>query len=173
MTGILNHIHSLERFIERGGARVVRAALPQWVHGRACRDLITVRGGLSPDEELPTLVHEITHWLVHRDARSGIECTVYEYEAEAVEALVMSQLGLSGPGPGVGEIAGEGPTDGLLSASIARVVFASRRIFGALGLAAAARALEPQTAIHVEAAAGEEIVLEYEHHRVGDFLRLA
>ncbi len=54
------------RLCERSGARLVRTTLPEWVHGRVCRDLITLRAGLSPEQELLTLVHELTHWLAHR-----------------------------------------------------------------------------------------------------------
>ena len=60
--------------------------------------LITLRAGLTPEQELPILVHELAHWLAHRDARPGAHCTVFEYEADAVEALVMARLGLIQPG---------------------------------------------------------------------------
>ncbi len=62
----------------------------------------------------------------------------FEYEAEAVEALVMLQLGL--------RPREESPTDGLLPASVSRVVRASRGICGALGLHEGP-ASEPQTAV--------------------------
>src|SRR5476649_2470954 len=94
VTAILNHIRSLEAYVERNGARLVRTALPECVHGRVSRDLITLRAGLTPEQELLTLVHELAHWLAHRGARPGPCCTVFEYEAEAVEALVMARLGL-------------------------------------------------------------------------------
>jgi hypothetical protein len=112
VTAILDHIRSLEGYVERSGARLVRTTLPDWVHGRICCDLITLRAGLSPEQELLTLVHELVHWLAHRDACPGPYCTVFEYEAEAVEALVMTRL----------------------SASVTRVNWASSRICGALGL---------------------------------------
>jgi len=170
VTAILDHIRSLEGYVERSGARLVRTTLPEWVHGRVCCDVITLRTGLSPEQELLTLVHELVHWLAHRDACPGPYCTVFEYEAEAVEALVMSRLGMA---PTVLDVVDcDGPTDGLLSASVTRVNWASSRICGALGLEAERAPLEPQTSVHVEAAAGKEIVLEYEQHGVGDFLGL-
>src|ERR1700687_1386247 len=89
---------SLEGYVERSGARLVRTSLPEWVHGRVCSDLITLRAGLRPEQELLTLVHELVHWLAHRDACPGLSCTVFEYEAEAVEALVMTRLGVPRPG---------------------------------------------------------------------------
>jgi hypothetical protein len=126
VTAILNHIRSLEGYVECSGARLVRAALPESVHGRVCGDLITLRAGLTPEQELPALVHELAHWLAHRDVRCGAYCTVLEYEAEAVEARVMARLGLTHPGSDTAEA--------LLTASVARVHFASDRICGALGL---------------------------------------
>ncbi len=126
MKEILNHIRSLEGYVECSGARLVRGALPEPVHGRMCGEVITLRAGLTPEQELPILVHELAHWLAHRDASPGGHCTVFEYEAEAVEALVMARLGLAHPGSDTAEA--------LLSASAARVRFASDRICGALGL---------------------------------------
>lgn len=123
------HIRSLEAYLSRCGARLVRATLPESVQGRMGQGQITVRTGLDSEQELLTLVHEIAHWLAHRNAVPHTHCaacTIYEYEAEAVEALVMSRLGLSR--------AKQDPTDNLLSASVARVTFASNRICQALGL---------------------------------------
>jgi len=171
VTAIHDHIRSLEGYVERSGARLVRTTLPECVHGRVCCDIITLRTGLSPEQELLTLVHELVHWLAHRDACPGPYCTVFEYEAEAVEALVMARLGMAPPGLDVVDI--DRPTDGLLSASVTRVNWASTRICGALGLETERPPSEPQTPVHVEAAPGKEIVLEYEQHGVGDFLGLS
>ena len=171
VTAILDHIRLLEGYVERSGARLVRATLPERVQGRVGRGLITLRTGLSPEQELPTLVHELVHWLAHRDAGPGLCCTILEYEAEAVEAVVMMRLGM--PCAGLGMTDFDGPTDGLLSASVTRVHWASSRICSALGLPAERPPSEPQTPVHVEATTGEEIVLEYKQHGVGDFLGLA
>jgi hypothetical protein len=135
VTAILNHIRSLEGYVECSGARLLRGALPEWVHGRVCGDLIILRAGLTPEQELPILVHELAHWLAHRDACPGAHCTLFEYEAEAVEALVMARLGLPRPAAEAAGTTFDDPTDGLLSASLARVNFASCRICDALGLA--------------------------------------
>jgi hypothetical protein len=139
LAAITDHIRSLEAYAERGGARLVRETLPDWVRGRVFRDLIVLRVGLTPEQELLTLVHELTHWLAHRDASSGLEHTLFEYEAEAVEALVMARLGLSRPRLASADLDSAdldpaSPTDGLLSASVRRVVWASGRICAALGL---------------------------------------
>jgi hypothetical protein len=171
VTAIHDHIRSLEGYVERCGARLVHTPLPEWVHGRVCCGLITLRTDLSPEQELLTLVHELVHWLAHRDACPGPYCTVFEYEAEAVEAVVMTRLGMELTGLDVVDF--ERPTDGLLSASVTRVNWASSRICGALGLETERPPSEPQTPVHVEAAAGKEIVLEYEQHGVGDFLGLS
>jgi hypothetical protein len=132
MTAVLHHIKSLESYVERSGARVVRARLPASVHGGAAKNLITLQMNLDPEQQLRTLVHEMTHWLTHQDAPHLARCTIYEYEAEAVEALVMARLGL--PGTTQSELIGERPTDGLLSSSVSRVLSAAGRIYQALGL---------------------------------------
>src|SRR6202030_1287929 len=98
VTAIHDHIRSLEGYVERSGARLVRTTLPEWVHGRVCCDVITLRTGLTPEQELLTLVHELVHWLAHRDACPGLYCTVFEYEAEAVESVVMTRLGMARTG---------------------------------------------------------------------------
>jgi hypothetical protein len=137
VSAILRHIDSLERYAEDNGARLTRGELPDSVHGRVVEGLITLRARLSPEQELHALVHELAHWLAHRDEWNrapSLTRTVYEYEAEAVEALVMARLGFAPAGPDA--VAGEEswPTDGLLSSSVARVVSTSRRICRALGL---------------------------------------
>jgi hypothetical protein len=172
MTSIPDCIHALEAYIERSGASLRRTPLPACVHGRMHCDLITLRTGLSPQQELVALVHELTHWLAHRDARCGMDCTLYEYEAEAVEALVMARLGLPHSAADFA-LDPASPTDNLLSASVARVISAGGRICAALGVVAETRVSEAQTAIDLEAATGEEVVLEYEHHGMGDFLGLS
>jgi hypothetical protein len=133
MATILDHIRSLESYVERSGARLVRSPLPEWVHGRVFSGLIVLRSDLGPEQELLTLVHELTHWLTHQDPCAQHPCTVFEYEAEAVEALVMARLGLQIPSDRI-DAAGDDPTDDLLSASVKRVVWASGRICDALGV---------------------------------------
>ncbi len=134
MTPILHHIRSLEAYLERSGARLVRTTLPEAVHGRVSSELIILRAGLDPEQELLTLVHELAHWLAHRDMSPAAHSTIFEYEAEAVEALVMSQLGLPRPVYDLNLLEDDSPTDGLLSASVARVRWASGRICRALGV---------------------------------------
>jgi hypothetical protein len=129
MTAIHHHIRCLESYVEQGGARVVRRALPAAVHGGVARDLITLDENLSPEQQLLTLVHETAHWLAHQDHAAGARATIYEYEAEAVEALVMARLGLPCPAE---DAISEQP--GLLPASLPRVLSAARCICQALGL---------------------------------------
>lgn len=137
MTAILNHIRSLESYLERSGAHLVRTALPDAVHGRVTSNMIALRADLNPEQQLLTLVHELTHWLAHRDAGLHVHrhrCTIYEYEAEAVEALVMGRLGLPRPGQSMAYDEDDPPTDGLLSSSVARVISTARGICQALGV---------------------------------------
>jgi len=128
-----NFIDALEDFSALQGVAVFRTALSPWVVGRMDRNQIVLRSGLSEEQQLLTLVHELTHFLAHRpDAQ--LDRTVCEYEAEAVEALVMARLGLpcsdcTAPGADSGS-----PTDDLLPVSVRRVVWASGRICHALGL---------------------------------------
>jgi hypothetical protein len=170
VTAILNHIRSLEAYVERSGARLVRTALPECVFGQLRGDVITLRLDLSPEQQLLTLVHELVHWLAHRDARPGLHCTCFEYEAQAVEALVMTRLGYPLPAFDTADFGQESPMDGLLSASVARVKWVSGRICGVLGLEAEPLGSEPQAPVHVEAAAGEEIVLKDKKYGVSDFI---
>jgi hypothetical protein len=127
VAGIPDYIRSLESYAERSGARLVRSALPDAVHGRMTHDVIELRHDLDPEQELLTLVHELTHWLAHRNISTQHPC-IFEYEAEAVEAMVMARLGLA--------LARDGrsPTDDLLSASVRRVRWVCGRICDALGL---------------------------------------
>lgn len=138
MSAILRHIESLERYALLSGAQLTRADLPETVEGRVAEGLITLRTRLTPERELLALVHELTHWLAHRpdgEPPSGLPSqTVYEYEAEAVEALVMARLGLSRADADAAPGEESQPTDGLLSSSVARVIATSRRICQALGL---------------------------------------
>ncbi len=172
MTSILDYIQSLEAYIERSGARVARAPLPDWVQGQVSHDLITLRAGLHPGQEFGALIHELAHWLAHGHPRPALYCTVFEYEAEAVEALVMARLDTVCPVVECATLRGISPTDNLLSASVARVRWASARICGALGLEAEPAASEAQSPVDLQTAAGEEVIFEYEHYGMGDFLGL-
>jgi hypothetical protein len=137
MTAIQTHIRSLECYVERCGGCVVRELLPEAIHGGLSRDCITLHAGLDPYQQLLTLVHELTHWLAHRDAPRDLSActTIYEYEAEAVESLVMGWLGLPCPSEDAAPEEFERPTDGLLTSSVARVRSTVRSI---------CQALEPQ-----------------------------
>jgi hypothetical protein len=159
---ILDHIHALETYLARRGARLAHKILPASVQGRIHGNAITVRKGLNPRQELSTLVHELAHWLVHQNPRTAMDCTVFEYEAEAVEALVMARLGLEQP-LGASSTFATSAADNLLPASVARVRFASTRICDAL---------EAQPPVDLQAAPRKEIVFEYEHYGMGDFLGL-
>jgi hypothetical protein len=136
MTAIQSHIRLLECYVERRGGCVVRELLPDPIHGRLSRDRITLHAGLDPHEQLLALVHELTHWLAHRDVLEVASAcaTIYEYEAEAVESLVMGRLGLPCPADDAYAIAWYRPTDGLLTSSVTRVHSTVRRICQALEL---------------------------------------
>jgi hypothetical protein len=113
------------------------------VHGRVFGDLIMLRVDLDPQQELLTLVHELAHWLAHRGAPAQQPFTVFEYEAEAVEAMVMARLGLPRPLSAQCELNDDTPTDDLLSASVTRVIWASSCICDALGVGTGRRTSQP------------------------------
>ena len=136
MTAIQGHIRSLECYVERCGGCVVREPLPDTIHGGLSRNRITLHAGLDPHQQLLALVHELTHWLAHRDAPDvpGAYATICEYEAEAVESLVMDRLGLPFPADDAPTAGWYRPTDGLLTSSVTRVLSTVRRICQALEL---------------------------------------
>jgi hypothetical protein len=96
---------------------------------------IVLRSGLSKEQQLLTLIHELTHVLAHGEAQ--LDRTVCEYEAEAVERLVAGQLGLKDATGAAIDLATV--TDDLLACSVTRVRHVARILLGAVqGLPTAA-----------------------------------
>lgn len=136
-------IDRLERFAALRGVTVSRAALCPWVLGRLQDQRMILRSGLSKEQQLLTLIHELTHLLAHSDER--LNHTVCEYEAEAVEMLVAGQLGLKDSTRTSIDVSTV--TDDLLACSVVRV----RKVSGTL-LAAARGApsrLQAQAAVEI------------------------
>jgi IrrE N-terminal-like domain len=151
---------------------VVRNALVAGVLGRLEQRRIILRRGLSLEQQLSTLVHELTHLIIHCHATPPINRTVCEYEAEAVEHWVCDALKSGAAGA---DLDAATLTDDLLACSVVRVRRAATTIFGvASGEAPAAipSSLQPQAAVQVDATAGEEIILHDELHGVRDLIRL-
>jgi IrrE N-terminal-like domain len=166
-------IGRLEEFAHRCGAPVVRNSLVAGVLGRVDARCIVLRAGLSLEQQLLTLVHELTHLILHYNVSPRIDRTVCEYEAEAVERWVGDALQSSSADEDLDAAA---LTDDLLACSVIRVRWASQVILrvardGALppfpGL------LQPQAAVELDAATREEVVFNDELHGVRDFIRLA
>ncbi|HEX3397854.1 MAG TPA: ImmA/IrrE family metallo-endopeptidase, partial [Steroidobacteraceae bacterium] len=108
--------------------------LSPWVVGRIDARQIVLRSGLSKEQQLLTLIHELTHYLAHGEAQ--LDRTVCEYEAEAVEKLVAGQLGLKDSTGMPIDLATV--TDDLLACSVARVRHAARTLLCAVqGMASA------------------------------------
>jgi hypothetical protein len=166
-------IDHLENFAAACGVPVVRNSLVAGVLGRVEEQRIVLRMGLSLEQELLTLVHELTHLIVHCHARPPIDRTVCEYEAEAVERWVGGVLQAISPADDAGEAA---LTDDLLASSVVRVRFAAHTLVavarGSLSVVGT-KSLEAQPAVQVDATAGEEIVFDDELHGVRNFVRLA
>ena len=166
-------IRRLEQFAGGRGAPVVRDSLIAGVLGRVEERRIILRRGLSLKQQLSTLVHELTHLIIHCNAQPPINRTVCEYEAEAVERWVCDALHSITP---VADLNAATLTDDLLASSVVRVRWAAHLILSiARGgvLAAAPDSLQPQPAVQIDATAGEEIVFNDELHGVRDFIRLA
>jgi uncharacterized protein DUF955 len=121
-------IDRLEEFSALQGVSVFRTHLSAWVVGRVDENQIVLRHGLSKEQQLLTLVHELTHFLAHRP-EAQLNRTVCEYEAEAVEELVAAQLGLKDLGAAIdlGRL-----TDDLLAGSVTRVRWVARTLLTAL-----------------------------------------
>ncbi|MEO7207925.1 MAG: ImmA/IrrE family metallo-endopeptidase [Steroidobacteraceae bacterium] len=121
-------IDALEKFSAQQGVSVCRTPLHPWVVGRMDKRQIVLRSGLSKEQQLLTLVHELTHFLAHRP-EAQVNRTVCEYEAEAVEKLVAGQLGLKEFGSAIdlGQV-----TDDLLACSVARVRWVARTLLAAV-----------------------------------------
>jgi hypothetical protein len=121
-------IDALEDFSALHGVAVFRTPLSPWVVGQMDENQIVLRRGLSQEQQLLTLVHELTHFLAHRPG-APLNRTVCEYEAEAVEKLVAGQLGLKVAGT---EIDLNTVTDDLLACSVARVRWVTRTLLAAV-----------------------------------------
>jgi hypothetical protein len=120
-------IDRLEEFCALQGVSVFRTPLRPWVVGRMDENQIVLRSGLSKEQQLLTLIHELTHYLAHRP-EEHLDRTVCEYEAEAVEKLVAGQLGLKTKGTAIDLTT---VTDDLLACSVARVRWVARLLLAA------------------------------------------
>ena len=121
-------IDRLEEFSALRGVAVPRTHLSPWVVGRVDENQIVLRHGLSKEQQLLTLVHELTHFLAHRP-EVQLNRTVCEYEAEAVEKLVACQLGVKELGAAVDL---NSVTDDLLACSVTRVRWVARTLLTAV-----------------------------------------
>jgi hypothetical protein len=123
------YIDRLEQFSVRCGARVIRSSLAGAVLGRVEQRRIIVRTGLSLEQQVLTLAHELTHLIAHCKATPQLNRTVCEYEAEAVERCVGAELKVA---PYATErIDLSCVTDDLLACSVVRVRWAACTIVSA------------------------------------------
>lgn len=134
-------IDALEEFSALHGVAVFRTHLSPWVVGRMDKNQIVLRRGLSKEQQLLTLVHELTHFLAHRP-EAQLNRTVCEYEAEAVEKLIAGQLGLKDSGAAIDL---NTVTDDLLACSVARVRWVARTLLTAVQ----ADRLQAQAAVEI------------------------
>lgn len=117
------YIDRLERFSMQCGAKVIRNSLAGGVLGRVEGRRIVLRSGLSLEQQLLTLAHELTHLIAHCNASPRPNRTVCEYEAEAVEKWVGAELKVSPHTEAGLDVASL--TDDLLACSVIRVRWAA------------------------------------------------
>jgi IrrE N-terminal-like domain len=168
-----SYIRRLEKFAADCGAPVVRNALVAGVLGQAEERRIVLRTGMSLDQQLLTLAHELTHLLVHCIAYPRINRTVCEYEAEAVERWVGAVLKVGASSRENIDI--DSMTEDLLACSVLRVRRAAQLILAVArddAFTLASWSLQPQSAVDIDAPPGEEVVLNDELHGMRDFVRL-
>ena len=167
-------LHRLEKFAARCGVPVVRNGLGAGVLGRVEERRIVLRAGLSPEQQLLTLVHELTHLLIHCHVIPRINRTVCEYEAEAVEKWVGAAVHAT---PSAAEDLDESMlTEDLLACSVVRVRWAAHTLTSVArggDLALKPQNLQTQAAVEFDASAREKIALHDELHGVRDFIGLA
>lgn len=155
-------IGRLERFAAECGAPVVRSSLMTQLLGQVKEGRIVLRKGLSLEQQLLTLVHELTHLIIHCHANPPIHRTVCEYEAEAVERWVGVVLKLHSA---TEDFDSSEFTDDLLACSVSRVRRAARSLLNVVrgtAPAIAAQSLEPQATVQIDASTGEEVVFNDE-----------
>jgi hypothetical protein len=160
------YIQRLERFSESRGAPVDRNSLTAGVLGRLQDRRIVLRAGLSPEQELLTLVHELTHLMIHRNVSPRINRTVCEYEAEAVERWVGGVLRVAPHADDALDLATI--TDDLLACSVVRVRAAAITLLRI----ARGESLQAQAAVEVDASAGEEVIFDDELRGMRDLIGL-
>ena len=123
------YIRRLEHLSQRCGVPVVRIALHAQVMGRVEARRLVLRTGLTPEQQLLTLAHELTHLLVHCGSQPKIDRTICEYEAEAVEQWVGIVLRV--PPYAEDTLTLDTVTDGLLDCSVKRVRRTARVLLNA------------------------------------------
>jgi hypothetical protein len=117
------YIDRLEQFSARCGAPVIRDSLSALVSGRVDERHIVLGLELSPEQQVLTLVHELTHLIAHCHAKPRLNRTICEYEAEAVERWVGIELGVRPYAAETLDVASL--TEDLLACSVARVRWAA------------------------------------------------
>jgi hypothetical protein len=147
MRDIEQSIEALHHFARRRGTAVRYASLPHGIGGCVDGGKIVLRTGLSPQQELLTLVHELTHVMAHvASVRARTPRTVCEYEAEAVERLIAQRSGFAAADcePCMSE-----PSfpDGLLADSVTRVWRVGRTLLAVLSARQPLERLTPASAV--------------------------
>lgn len=131
--GIEQSLKAIHHFARRSGTAVRYAALPNGIGGYVDGGRIVLCADLSPQQELFTLVHELTHVMAHvASVRARTPRTICEYEAEAVERLIAERLGFAAAE--FEPCVNESPSfpEGLLADSVTRVCGVARTLIAVL-----------------------------------------
>ena len=90
------NIEAVERLIRSYGIELVYEAIPSGADGVSKKGTIVISPELQPAARLTTLVHELSHELMHfpSNRRKETTKTIRETEAEAVAHVVCQALGL-------------------------------------------------------------------------------
>ena len=87
------YLDRLQSFMQARGIKLETRHLYGTTQGYSAGGLIVLQSGLSAAERMSTLVHELAHELMHRQA-SQRDRTVQELEAEAISYVVCSAIHL-------------------------------------------------------------------------------
>ena len=115
-----DYFSRLEQFVSEQGITLEYSAEIAPAKGMSCGKKIILLRGMAPAEQFSTLVHEVAHELLHRDARrSQTTQRVRETEAEAVAFVVTKAVGLE---------AGSSAAETTLATALGKFISESDRI---------------------------------------------
>jgi CRP-like cAMP-binding protein len=153
MHGTDQCLKALHSFALSRGTVVRYAGLPDGIGGCVEGGRIVLRADLTAEQEILTLVHELTHVMAHvASVRAGTPRTICEYEAEAVERLIAERLGFAAAE--FGACLSDSPPfpEGLLADSVTRVRGVARTLIAVVSSRRSLATFTPGSRRHSRAA---------------------